>query len=166
MPSVDTTVPSQQWQLSADGHRAARALTLPSPHYLVASEEPKAIQTLAWAGHVTTEARFNEVARNTDETATDWHVIRRRYVAGEQFSDWEPHAEAARRFDAALSSHLDTAVSSGRHLVVATHGMVLTVWLVNRRLITAPAAFWHGLRLPEKLTIDLDEMTVRRETDP
>src|SRR5262249_30744965 len=44
-PIVDPSTPPSQWPLSREGRAAARSLSLPTNAYLVASTEPKAIQT-------------------------------------------------------------------------------------------------------------------------
>ncbi|WP_176168768.1 hypothetical protein [Krasilnikoviella flava] len=49
--------------------------------------------------------------------------------------------------------------AAGHDLVGATHGMLLTAWLVavGRVAPGAPAgASWGGLRLPDVVTVDLD----------
>jgi broad specificity phosphatase PhoE len=48
MPELDPQVPPDQWHLGPAGRAAARQLAaiLPTHPYLVASEEPKAIETL------------------------------------------------------------------------------------------------------------------------
>ena len=66
---------------------------------------------------------------------------------------WEPATEAAGRFDAAVRDH-----AGGHDLVVATHGMVLTAWLVATGHVTPGARagdFWTGLHLPDVVTVDL-----------
>jgi len=162
MPHVDLTAPPHTWQLSDDGARAARALVLPSPHHLVASDEPKAIQTIAWAGDVATDVRFSEIARRTDERSAGWRELRRRYVSGEDIHGWKLQADVATRFNSAMIFHLRVAAASHCHLVVATHGMALTAWLGSLSLVADRVSFWDELRLPDVLAVDLDDKSVRR----
>lgn len=66
MPALDPEVPPENWELDAAGRRGAETLkhVIPADAMLVSSQEPKARQTLEPTGHVFTDARFNEVARN------------------------------------------------------------------------------------------------------
>ena len=60
---------------------------------------------------------------------------------------WESPEVAAARFHDGVLAH-----ATGGPLVIGTHGMVLTAWLVSiGRLAPGPAAgeFWSGLRFPD-----------------
>jgi broad specificity phosphatase PhoE len=63
--------------------------------------------------------------------------------------EWELGADghAAARFEAAVREHLASA--QGNPLIIATHGMAMTVWLTSHRLLEDPAAFWSELRFPD-----------------
>ncbi len=126
----------------------------------MSSAEPKAHQTLSPAGPVTRDARFNEIERTGEPFDGDFRELRRSYVEGTEHAGWEPRARAAARFDAALTEHLTTA--AGRPLVVATHGMVMTVWLSERLGLADPGAFWARLRLPDRIGVDLHSRSARR----
>ena len=76
MPQVDANVPPHRWQLGAEGRAAAEALrtAVPEHAYLVASDEPKAVETMReLAGHrdILLDQGFAEVRRRkfwtTDE---------------------------------------------------------------------------------------------------
>ncbi len=61
--------------------------------------------------------------------------------------------EAAARFDAAVREHSRL----GFALVVGSHGMVLTAWLVHVRgavTIQASGAFWEGMSFPDVIEVD------------
>lgn len=130
-PAVRRKVAPDRWELTADGRSAAARLAgrLPWDPYLVASDEPKAIQTLhcAYPGRaVDTDPRFGEVRRV--EPVDDGYAERRRqYVSGTPLPRWELASAVVARFAAAVTDHL--ARADGRPLVIGTHGMALTVWL-------------------------------------
>jgi broad specificity phosphatase PhoE len=140
-PAVRRKVAPDRWELTADGRSAAARLAgrLPWDPYLVASDEPKAIQTLhcAYPGRaVDTDPRFGEVRRV--EPVDDGYAERRRqYVSGTPLPRWELASAVVARFAAAVTDHL--ARADGRPLVIGTHGMALTVWLAAA-LPTAPSA--------------------------
>jgi hypothetical protein len=73
---------------------------------------------------------------------------------------WEPHAELAARFAAGVR-HWRT-VAGDRPLVVASHGMAMTIWLAAAATLANPGAFWAALRFPDLLAVDLGESTVTR----
>lgn len=160
MPVVDPATPPESWSLSGDGMSSAAALALPMPAYLVASEEPKAYQTLASFGPVARDARFGEIRREGEPFHGNFRELRLAYVEGADHVRWEPRADAVARFDAAVLEH--AARTGDRPLVVATHGMVLTVWLTARLGLTAPGEFWADLRLPDALAVDLVAKSVAR----
>ena len=65
-------------------------------------------------------------------------------------------------FDAGINDHWVRA--AGRPLVVASHGMAMTLWLTARIGLDAPGAFWSSLRLPDVLAVDLVARTVARRS--
>lgn len=154
MPDFTPEVPADRWELTADGHAAAVRLCriLPEDALLVASTEVKAVQTLAPAGQVGEDARFCEI-RRTEQWGGDLKGRRRAYVEGAEYPGWEPQPVAASRFDEGIEAALEMA--AGRRLVVATHGMVLSVWLAARIGLARPGEFWSGLRFPDLIEVDL-----------
>lgn len=162
MPVVDPETPPADWVLSDEGRVAARQLApiLPAEPYLVASGEPKAWQTIEGAGQVTIDVRFGEVVRHGEGFGGDFRTPRRAYVDGADHPGWEPRATVTRRFDAAVGDHLVAA--AGRPLVVASHGMAMTVWLTSRIGLDDPGAFWAELRFPDAVLVDLDAGRVSR----
>lgn len=161
MPAYGPAVPPHAWTLGADGRQAARRLIarLPEDACLVSSDEPKAWQTLGGDDAVARDRRFNEVTR-VEPWEGNYRQLRRAYVEGADHADWEPRAEVAARFDAGIAKHL--ALSGKRPLVVATHGMAMTVWMKARLDLHDPGEFWADLRLPDAHLVDLDAGTVER----
>jgi broad specificity phosphatase PhoE len=153
MPAQRPEVPPEHWELNAAGHLAAAALAraLPPDALLVASEEPKARQTVSPAGRVFTDARFNEVARDEPYDG-DFRARRRAYLSGVDHPDWEPRHEVAARVGAGVTFW--SARAAGRALVVASHGMALTLWLATAVDLPDPGAFWTDLRLPDLFELD------------
>ena len=156
MPVVDLSVPPHEWVLQ----EPAAPLGLPVDAYLAASTEPKAIGTLASFGPVVTDARFGEITRRVRESDDGWRELRLAYVEGADHPEWEPRSAVVARFDAAVNDHWVRA--AGRPLVVASHGMAMTLWLTARIGLDAPGAFWSSLRLPDVLAVDLVARNVAR----
>jgi broad specificity phosphatase PhoE len=155
-PQVSATMDPQLWPLSAAGRAAAGSLRgrLPGAGRWVASSELKAYQTLQCARPgsvaVSQEARFDEV-RRVEPFDDDARTRRRAWVDGrldERHRGWETPPEAAARFDEAVRDH----VSASDTLVVGSHGMVLTAWLVHARGVLAAedaGPFWEALAFPD-----------------
>jgi len=159
-PTVSGSAPPGAWPLSPAGRAAARDLRLPAGTHAVASDERKAAETLALAlgvADVPSDPRFGEVRRPPEPVTPGFRAVRRAWVEGAldgRHDGWETPAGAARRFGDAVREH-----AAGRDLVVATHGMVLTSWLVALgRVPTGPPAgtFWAELGLPDVVPVDLD----------
>ena len=136
-PEVRPGVRPERWSLSADGRQAARLLRgqLPERAVLASSREAKAIETLCLAAgrdrhrlHI--DDNFGEVQRI--EPFDDHHHSRRLAWVRNELDDrhigWETPSQAAVRFQAGLDAIDDD-------VVVATHGMVMTAWLVARGIV-------------------------------
>jgi broad specificity phosphatase PhoE len=145
-----------RWPLSEAGRRAARRLRdrLPGSGVWVSSTETRAYETLACAREgartIARDPGFDEVRR--DEPFEDGFRARRRaWVEGElddRHAGWESPRDAADRFDGTVQLYVMPDVP----LVVASHGMVLTAWLVHGRGWLAPedaGDFWEGLSFPD-----------------
>jgi broad specificity phosphatase PhoE len=168
MPQVDPATDPATWPLGTEGRAAALRLSarLPSGALLIASDEPKAWQTLDPGGErgVSRDTRLREV-RRTEEFHDDFRRVRRSYVEGAPIAGWEPRIEVARRFAAAIRAATDRAATDragGRDVVVASHGMAMTVWLAETMPLTDPGSFWADLRFPDLLVVDLQARTVTR----
>ncbi len=137
------------WPLSGQGRAAARQIggRLPAGALLTASDEPKAWQTLDPDGDraVRLDRRLGEV-RRTEEFTDGFRRLRRSYVCGAALDGWEPQDQVARRFAAAVSAALELA--GARDVVLAGHGMAMTVWLVRAVSLRDPGTFWAELRSP------------------
>jgi broad specificity phosphatase PhoE len=161
MPAHGPDVPSRDWHLSPDGRAAAAALCarLPYGAQLIASSEPKAIQTLEPAGRAVTDSRFDEINR-VEAYADDFRTARRAYVEGADHEDWEPRQEVVRRFAAGVAAR----TAGDEHVVIATHGMAMTLWLTATIGLDNPGEFWAALTFPDAYIVDLAGRSLSRLT--
>jgi broad specificity phosphatase PhoE len=161
MPAPSPETPPEQWQLDPAGRRGAETLrhVIPPDAVLVSSMEPKARQTLEPTGQVFTDMRFNEVSRN-EPFHGDFRARRRAYITGTDHPGWEPSQQVAARFDAGIKFWHPRADT--RPLVIATHGMAMTLWLTAVMNIAHPADFWADLRLPDIIEVNLATMRFGR----
>jgi broad specificity phosphatase PhoE len=161
MPAFGSDAPAAAWELSSEGRRDARALAraLPADALLVASREPKARQTLESAGPVHTDGRFNEVAR-VEPYEGDFRARRCAYVTGTNHTGWEPRDQVVARF--ADGVRFWTAQAERRSLVIASHGMAMTLWLTTTVRLADAGTFWVELRLPDAFTVDVIGQQVTR----
>jgi broad specificity phosphatase PhoE len=162
MPAFGPDLPPHEWELSEAGRAAAAALArlLPAGARLVGSNEPKAWQTLEPAGAVVRDPRFNEVSRVGEPWDGEFRELRRGYVTGIDHDGWESRDEVAWRFDAGITEQL--AAAGAGALVVASHGMAMTVWLTARIGLADPGGLWAALSFPDAREIDLAAGTIRR----
>ncbi len=160
-PESRADVDPAEWPLSPPGRRAAAELAaqIPPEAALASSTEAKAIETLCLAtGRMAAELRldhrFGEVVRPGEPFDNNYRNRRLAWVVGrpdDRHHTWETPEQAATRFQQGLDS-------LEGDFVVATHGMVLTAWLVSRGVITAgteAGAFWTKLAFPDLVSTDL-----------
>jgi broad specificity phosphatase PhoE len=161
MPAHGPDTPARDWPLAPEGHVAARSLCarLPTGARLVASSEPKAIASLRPAGEVIPDRRFDEISR-VEAYDDTFRTRRRAYVDGTDHPDWEARDDVVRRFEAGVAEHLATA--DGRPVVIASHGMAMTLWLTAAVGLDEPGAFWADLRFPDAHAVDRAARTVVR----
>lgn len=163
MPVATRDAPAADWPLSNAGIAAARALEVPQEARMLASNERKAIETVTQASRgaqVTTDAGFGEV-RRVEPFGGDFRERRHAWVSGrcdERHRLWETQADVGRRFTEALRVH------RAEQMVVGTHGMALTAWLVHVGALAAgdPAAdFWARLAFPDMVVAAADDGLLR-----
>lgn len=161
MPDASPNSYPDAWPLSDDGAAAASQLfgRLPANGVLASSPELKARQTLEHAtgrhADVVVDSRFAEVCR-PDEPFDDGFRDRRfAWIVGDPHPIhelWEAPGAAASRFQAGIEA------IDGESIVVASHGMVLTAWLIAIGVVRPgieAGRFWSTLSMP-----DLVEVTV------
>jgi broad specificity phosphatase PhoE len=103
--------------------------------------------------------RFNEVS-HSEPFHRDFRSRRRGYINGIDHPGWEPRQQVAQRFDTGVKFWHPRA--DPRPLVVATHGMAMTLWLATVMNIAEPANFWAELRLPDIFQVNLATRTFGR----
>ena len=55
-----------------------------------------------------------------------------------------------------------SAIAGERPLLVATHGMAMTVWLTARFRLADPGSFWECLRFPDAHLVDTEGGKLKR----
>jgi broad specificity phosphatase PhoE len=90
---------ARDWHLGDDGRGAARDLgqMLPARAHLVASDEPKAVETLAEASgrsDVVVDADFGEVRRPNAPSGEIHRALAAAYLGVAAHAGWEPHSSA------------------------------------------------------------------------
>lgn len=160
-PEVVPGLDPRRWTLSDAGRIAAAELAARLPSYGVwmSSTETKAYETLSYAAGpdlaIAQDPGFDEVRR--DEPFDEGFRARRRaWVEGrldERHAGWETPTEVAARFDRAVTAH----AAPGTPLVIASHGMALTAWLVHARCQVPQheaARFWETLAFPDVIAVE------------
>ena len=169
LPQMVTSVPASRWCLSAEGRRRCRALAAHLDAYdpvaIVASEEPKAVET----GQI--------VARILDrpfETAPGLHEHERAVVrdlgSPEEFQAqvaafFERPGELVLGYETADQAHARFAQAVARilklhpdgNLLIVSHGTVISL-LVARANDLDPIPFWQSLGLPALAILSLPDL--------
>jgi broad specificity phosphatase PhoE len=159
LPQFVSGVPASQWHLSAEGRRRCETLAIRLAPYdlgvLVASEEPKAIETgqivaeilglpleMAAGLHEHERGVVTEVGNQGKFRA---QVVRLLERPDELVMGHETANQAHARFTAAVARVV------GQHpagnLAVVSHGTVMTL-LITRANKLEPVPFWKSLGLP------------------
>jgi broad specificity phosphatase PhoE len=160
-PQVEANAPPPLWRLSpqgrADAARLADRLRPFAPTAVVASAEPKAIETAEILAAplglpVASDARLDEHRRAAWPFELDPAAVaaRVRHALAEPdagVEGAEPVRDAAARFEAGIGGH------AGRPLLVVSHGTVLSAWLAPR-LGWDAGVLWAGLAAPEAFVLD------------
>ncbi|WP_417556319.1 NUDIX domain-containing protein [Microbacterium sp.] len=167
MPEVDAAVAPTEWPISAEGSKSASALRLQTGPAVrvISSPERRARETAASAltvspSEVDVADSFREVDRQ-EAVHRGFRDARRAWVAGRldsRHDGWETPDAAARRFHHGLLAH------PAEHLIVSTHGMVLTAWIVAMGLVRpgdAAVAFWESLAFPDIIDLSVPLLRVR-----
>lgn len=159
LPEVDPMSPPSEWPLTSAGVRSAKALKLPRTARLLSSPEIKALQTVALAtgsdvDSIVLDPAFREIER-IEAVHDGYRAARAAWVSGaldNQHQGWESPKSATNRICEALLRY------EAPHLVIGTHGMVLTAWLVSTGAIEPHAsavAFWEQLPFPAVATVEM-----------
>ena len=167
-PKIDPDMPPTTWPLCPEGRdaveRLAGRLAAFAPTRLVASPEPKALETAqVLAGKlgldVEVDAGLHEHKRQHLSFGTE-QEFRQRIAAvfakpTEPVGGYETAHEAAERLAAALAKH------QGAPLVAVTHGTVLSVYL-GEKLGCDAHDLWRSLHMPDAFVLDADGGLIER----
>jgi broad specificity phosphatase PhoE len=108
---------------------------------------------------VVRDRRFNEVSR-AEPWEGNYLELRCEHVDGANHAGWEARCHVEERFGAAVSDHLSAADSTP--VIIATHGMAMTIWLAAAIGLPDPAGFWCNLRFADAHRVDLGAGTLTR----
>ncbi|MBS0471005.1 MAG: histidine phosphatase family protein [Proteobacteria bacterium] len=167
-PRIVEGVPSAEWELDAEGRRAAellaerlRVYTFPEA---VCSPEPKALATAQPIARkfgipVVIDEGLSEHQRRTVDIVSR-EIAERRIAAlfdnpGDVVFGEESADACFARFSCAIKSRLP----SEKDLLFVTHGTVLTIFL-SRVCGFEPMPFWHKLGLPSAVVLKGREVEV------
>ena len=81
-------------------------------------------------------------------------------MTGTDHPGWESRDQVVARFTAGVRFWI--AQADDRPLVIASHGMAMTLWLSATVGLTDAGAFWADLRLPDLLAVDVTGRQVTR----
>ena len=148
MPEVDPAADPATWPLSGQGRAAARQIggRLPAGALLTASDEPKAWQTLDPDGDraVRLYRRLGEYGdRGIHRRLPAPAPVLRLRCCPRWVGAAGPGGPAVR-----CRRQRGTGAGRARDVVLAGHGMAMTVWLVRAVSLRDPGTFWAELRSP------------------
>jgi broad specificity phosphatase PhoE len=168
LPEIVPGVPASQWHLSNEGRQRctqlAERLSTYSLDLIVASQEPKAIETGQIVADILgipgeTAAGLHEHARHNVEFSFDRRQFQakvagvfehpRKRVFGNESAD-EAHSRFAQAIANVLGKHCD------RNLAVVSHGTVMALF-VARATGLDPIRFWKRLGLPSFAVLSLPD---------
>lgn len=164
---IDLAMPSDRWQLSAEGETAAAQLAeLPiwgSLDAIYSSTEPKAQATAGPLANrfrlpVIADADLDELRRGLNNIAGEaayQAAVRRAFAEPERgVAGWESAAAAQRRIRAGVGRLAARHVGS---IAIISHGLVLS--LLSAHLMRQPRvdfAAWRALPMPALAIVDPD----------
>jgi 2,3-bisphosphoglycerate-dependent phosphoglycerate mutase len=172
-PEITPGTPARQWPLSPAGresaYQLARCIALEyRPAALLTSPEDKARETASIIGsfldlpvaiipdlHEHKREHTSWLSPETWEaTLTAFFSRPTELILGEETAQ-----QALRRFQAAIESIL--AAHPSGDLAIVTHGTVLTLFVAHHNPQIDALAFWHALKLPELVGLELPGFKMR-----
>lgn len=167
-PEIVSDVPANQWRLSNEGqHRCkplADRLVAYQPDVLVASSEPKALETAQIVAdllgrsvstaeglheHVRTNVGFLDLEQ-FEASVADFFENPKRLVLGRETAD-----QAHDRFAGAIAGVVEKYPDE--NVAVFTHGTVMTLF-VSRAAGLEPFPFWKRLGLPSFVVLSVPDL--------
>ena len=169
LPQMVTGVPASRWRLSAEGRHRSRALAerlaAYDPAAIVASEEPKAVETgqivaLVLGLPFETAPGLHEHERAVVRDLGSPEEFQAQVAAffqrpGELVLGYETAGQAHARFAQAVARVLE--LHPDGNLVIVSHGTVMSL-LVARANDLDPVPFWQSLGLPALAILSLPDL--------
>lgn len=170
-PEIQANVPSDKWNLSAEGQQQAARLAQELkakghiPDVIITSAEPKAIQTGMALERVFGKPRMalpnlHEHERSNVpyfDNVEDFHAKVAEFFANPAklvFGKETAH-EAHIRFTEAVKQAMNQ--HPNKSLAIVAHGTVMTLFIARLGGLE-PFAFWKSLKLPDYKVLSLPEM--------
>ncbi len=165
LPEISQGTSSKLWGLSESAREDCVLLAHALPATVTAvwsSEERKAKETADVLGlrlglPVQVDARFGEVDRPA-VWDRDYREVAAGYLGGVDEPGWEARDAVLARFSAALD---EARRASAGDIVVANHGMALSLWIASVAPIDL-VAFWQALTFPDAWRVDVEAGTAER----
>ena len=165
LPTIEPTLPAQQWPLSSEGHRRCHALATQllgyTPSLIAASPELKAQQTAAHLSQIFgllyhSIEGLHEHQRSFLTTTTDFEQIMDTFFSQPDkivFGS-ESARQARERFTIAVTQAISEAATDD--VFIVAHGTVITLFV---SYYTKQAAFslWQSLDLPSFIVLSLPD---------
>jgi len=166
-PLVTADTPGARWPLTDKGNEDALSLGARiadqfTPTSVWTSPEKRAHETamlVCSAVPVLVRQELSEVKKPWYATADEHAKAVNRYFRGESLDGWESRAEAVARL-----AQLKEEAGSSEQVVVVTHGVILTSWLVHEIGLDDPFSFWSNLRVPDAWELDVEGGSLQRVT--
>ena len=167
--SVDPSVNSHQWPLTADGrsatHQLAHKLKPFSPQRIFTSQEPKAVATgaaLAEALALTTKAVTGLQEHDRRGVPYFEQKVDFETAVAQLFSypdelvfGNETAVQAQERFETAVNHLFQTYPQET--LILTTHGTVLTLFICQHNPTLIAFRFWQALTMPQAFVLSWSE---------
>ncbi len=172
-PEITPGIPARLWSLSPGGRASAERLAQHiaadyQPVAMFASPEDKASETariiarpLGLPVETIPDLREHERSHTPFLSSDSWEATLIAFftrptelILGEETAN-----QSLQRFRAAIDSLL--ATHSQGDLAAITHGTVLTLFVAYHNLQIDALAFWHALRLPDLVVLELPGFRLR-----
>ncbi|MHB9144289.1 MAG: histidine phosphatase family protein [Symbiobacteriia bacterium] len=167
-PVQDFTQPPDRWLLSPEGEAQAEALSREpfwqSVRAVYTSPEPKALATVAPAARryglpLRAVDCLREVARPGGQRFDDYPNVVAQYLATPKgnLNGWEPNARVRGRIGACVWRLLDPEQNpdAAGPIVVASHGLALTLLLATIQNQAPSFALWQSMRQPDWAKVEV-----------
>lgn len=169
LPEFITGVPASHWRLSEAGRERcvdlAERLREHGPAVIVASQEPKAVETGQIVADVLgipfdTAEGLHEHERGRVESLGNGHEFQARVASvfeqpGELVFGKETGSQARKRFARALDQVID--LHPVGNLAIVSHGTVMTLFIAHANCLD-PVPFWKSLGLPAFAVLSLPDL--------